>query len=64
MREKPWRHIALSSQRFINTYTDTLPIKGKQVDIKAVANSKSGGKNNWYNQWVPTEYLYYMNKNR
>jgi hypothetical protein len=64
LREKPWRHIALSSQRFINTYVDTLPIRDKQVDMKKVANSKSGGKNNWYNQWMPTEYLYYMNKNR
>lgn len=64
MREKPWKHVALSSPRFINTYIDTLPIKDKQVDMKAVANSKSGGKNNWYQQWMPTEYLYYMNKNR
>jgi hypothetical protein len=64
LQEKPWKHIAISSQRFINTYVDTLPIKGQPVDMKKVANGKSGGKNNWYNQWMPTEYLYYMNKKR
>jgi hypothetical protein len=62
--EKPWRHIALSSPRFINTYVDTLPINGKNLDLKQVVASKSGGKNNWYNQWVPNEYLYYMNNDR
>ena len=61
LAEKPWRHIALSSPRFINTYVDTLPINGKNVDLKQVVASKSGGKNNWYSQWIPNEYLYYMN---
>ena len=61
LREKPWRHIALSSPRFINTYVDTLAINGRDVDLKQVVASKRGGKNNWYNQWMPIEYLYYMN---
>ena len=61
LREKPWKHVALSSPRFINTYVDTLPINGKNVDLKQVVASKRGGKNNWYNQWMPVEYLYYMN---
>jgi hypothetical protein len=61
LAEKPWRHIALSSPRFINTYVDTLPINGKTIDLRQVVASKSGGKNNWYNQWIPNEYLYYMN---
>ena len=64
LAEKPWIHIALSSPRFINTYVDTLPINGKNVDLKQVVASKRGGKNNWYNQWIPNEYLYYMNNDR
>ena len=64
LAEKPWRHIALSSPRFINTYVDTLPINGKNVDLKQVVASKRGGKNNWYSQWIPNEYLYYMNNDR
>ena len=61
LNEKPWKHIALSSPRFINTYVDTLPINGRNVDLKQVVASKRGGKNNWYNQWMPIEYLYYIN---
>lgn len=64
LAEKPWKHIALSSPRFINTYVDTLPINGKNVDLKKVVANKSDGKNNWYSQWIPNEYLYYMNNNR
>ena len=64
LQEKPWKHVALSSPRFIYTYVDTLPINGRNVDLKQVVASKRGGKNNWYNQWIPNEYLYYMNNDR
>lgn len=64
-QQKPWRHIALSNPRYINEYRDEVTtIWGKEVNLKEVANSKSGGANNWYYQLFPTEYLYRINQSR
>ena len=63
-REKPWTHIALSSPRFINEHVTVLSIWGTEINMPEFIAKKQGGANNWYQQWVPNEYLYYMNKNR
>lgn len=62
--EKPWMHVALSSPRFINEYVTVLSIWGREINMPEFIAKKQGGANNWYQQWVPNEYLYYMNKNR
>ena len=63
-REKTWMHIALSSPRFINEHVTVMSIWGKEINMPEAIAKKQGGANNWYQQWVPNEYLYYMNKNR
>ena len=63
-REMPWMHIALSSPRFINEHVTVMSIWGTEFNMPETIAKKQGGANNWYQQWVPNEYLYYMNKNR
>ena len=63
-REMPWLHIALSSPRFINEHVTVMSIWGTEINMPETIAKKQGGANNWYQQWVPNEYLYYMNKNR
>ena len=63
--EKPWQHIALSNPRYLSEYRDeTTTFFGKQINLKDVAFSKSGGAGNWYQLSFPVEYLYRINESR
>lgn len=64
-QQKHWRQIALSNPRYLNEYrSENTTIWGKEVNLKEIANSKSGGSNNWYTQTFPSEYLYRINQSR
>ena len=64
-QQKPWKHIALSNPRYLNEYrSENTTLWGKEVNLKEIANSKSGGAGNWYNHLFPSEYLYRINQSR